>query len=91
MKTDHSTGRVRTHRARAEMPRERIEHVCQCGNTIRVVIEHYQRVQCKRCDATYWALQPRRNGPLVLFPFRKPIELATDDAVETVTFDNCTI
>jgi hypothetical protein len=30
-------------------------------------LEHYGKVKC-RCGRVYWALQPKRPGPLKLFP-----------------------
>lgn len=44
---------------------------CPCGKLHRVEAQHYDRMimECKR---PYWALQPKRNGPLVLFPHPGP-------------------
>ena len=41
---------------------------CACGKVHRVEAEHYDRIIVE-CGAKVWALQPRRGGPLVLFPW----------------------
>lgn len=51
-----------------EMPRQRIEFTCDCGHTIRVTIERYQKVRCQ-CQVIYWALQPTRHSGLELRPW----------------------
>lgn len=40
---------------------------CECGKRCGAYLEHYQLVRCGRCDRIYVALQPKRNGPLMLF------------------------
>jgi len=39
---------------------------CDCGQTHGATLGHYDRVEGS-CGKIYWALQPRRNGPFVLF------------------------
>ena len=41
---------------------------CSCGQKHGANLGHYDRVQGS-CGKVYWALQPKRNGPLVLFPW----------------------
>lgn len=74
------TGRVRLHRERDETPREVVQTTCDCGRPIVVNIEHYQRVACRDCGKIYWALQPKRNGPLVLFPWPGTHEMQREGA-----------
>ena len=44
---------------------------CPCGKVHRFDIAHYDRV-IVGCGRRYWALQPRRNGPLKMFPWPGP-------------------
>lgn len=41
---------------------------CDCGNAGMVRILHWQKVRCV-CNKVWWALQPKKNGPLKLFPW----------------------
>jgi len=40
---------------------------CACGAGGTALLRHYETVLC-RCGQTFWALRPRKNGPLVLVP-----------------------
>jgi len=41
---------------------------CQCGKKCGCYLRHYERVRCA-CDRVYWALRPKRNGPMQLWPW----------------------
>jgi hypothetical protein len=41
---------------------------CECGHKIGTYFRHYEIGRCS-CGRPYWALQPKRGGPLVLFPW----------------------
>jgi hypothetical protein len=45
-----------------------VQFACPCGKTHRFTVEHYDRV-IVQCGRPWWALQPKRNGPLVMFPW----------------------
>jgi len=44
---------------------------CACGSLHRFATKHYE-VSRVACGRFYWALQPRRNGNLQLFPWPGP-------------------
>jgi hypothetical protein len=48
-----------------------------CRRTLKVYVKHYEVFRCQ-CGAESWALQPKRDGSLVLFPHpnghAKPME-----------------
>ena len=44
---------------------------CPCLAVHCVTLQHYERVKVK-CGRIYWALQPKRGGPLELFPWPGP-------------------
>lgn len=47
--------------------RQQLSYRCgACGHRATVYIEHYGKTYCK-CGLTFWALQPRKGGPLKLF------------------------
>ncbi len=48
--------------------RQRLSIRCECGSHCGQTLAHYEIVKCN-CGNCYWALQPRRNGPLKLFPW----------------------
>lgn len=48
------------------MPSEWLTVKCKCGKTHSGEFTHYQIVRAK-CGRSYWALQPKRNGPMKLF------------------------
>jgi hypothetical protein len=50
------------------MVTETVSVKCPCGATHRFAVAHYDRVIVK-CRRLYWALQPKRSGPLALFPW----------------------
>ena len=39
---------------------------CRCGKKHGAYLKHYQVLRGS-CGAFFWALQPKREGPLVLF------------------------
>jgi hypothetical protein len=41
---------------------------CACGSVHHISVQHYDRVIVS-CGRPYWALQPKRNGPLRMFPW----------------------
>lgn len=45
--------------------------VCECGFRGGNYLRHYQVCRCV-CGRFYWALQPKRNGPLVAFAWEAP-------------------
>jgi hypothetical protein len=40
---------------------------CECGMSCGAYLSHYDVLKHDRCGRYYWALQPARSGPLVLF------------------------
>ena len=52
---------------RAQDNPETVTLVCGCGFKGHASQVHYGRVRCK-CGRLFWALRPRRDGPLVAFP-----------------------
>lgn|GEM_PF-4097585 len=42
---------------------------CDCRGKRGVKLGHYDIVRCPDCRCEFWALQPRRDGPLKLFPW----------------------
>ena len=38
---------------------------CDCGKKIGTYFRHYDVARCS-CGRAWWALQPKRNGPLAL-------------------------
>ena len=50
-------------------PKEQYVKVpCDCGRAGGQYLAHYELVRCD-CGKFFWALQPRRDGPLVAFPW----------------------
>jgi hypothetical protein len=41
---------------------------CECGRNGTVRLRHYELVRCE-CGLVYWALRPKRNGAMKLFPW----------------------
>jgi hypothetical protein len=41
---------------------------CECGAKGGQYLAHYSLVRCS-CGKYFWALQPKRGGPLVAFPW----------------------
>lgn len=50
---------------------ESLSVACPCGKTHTFCAGHYDRVLVS-CGRPYWALRPRRNGPLQLYPWPGP-------------------
>ncbi len=48
---------------------------CECGARIITEVGHYDIARCPKCDCRWWALQPKRNGPLKLFLWPGPTPL----------------
>lgn len=44
---------------------------CECGKGTGQYLNHYDLVRCS-CGVMYWALQPKRGGPLVAYPWPGP-------------------
>lgn len=42
--------------------------LCDCGHQCGQYLQHYGLVKCS-CDRVFWALRPKRNGPLILYPW----------------------
>ena len=45
-----------------------VASICRCGAGGGQYLGHWELLLC-RCQKMYWALQPERGGPLVLFPW----------------------
>jgi len=57
----------RAHQARSSVPEQWLSHECGfCGSKGGAYLMHYGLMRCS-CGKFYWALQPKRNGPMVLF------------------------
>lgn len=41
---------------------------CECGKSKMIFIRHWERIRCV-CGRIWFALQPKRNGKLKLFPW----------------------
>jgi hypothetical protein len=50
---------------------------CGCGRNGKARLAHYDIASCS-CGLRWWALQPKRNGPLVAYPFPNRIRLQED-------------
>jgi hypothetical protein len=42
---------------------------CDCRRKGTVKLGHYDVVRCPDCNCKFWAVQPERDGPLVLRPW----------------------
>lgn len=45
-----------------------VNSVCDCGSKGGAYLKHYQLLRCS-CGRMFWALRPKRNGPLVSYPW----------------------
>jgi len=55
-----------------ELQGQNCAYMCKCGKVHTVTgIVHYGKYLLS-CGAAVWALQPKRNGPLKLFPWPGP-------------------
>ena len=57
---------------RNRSPASRVRFECdECGtvSVSRGLVDHYDRFRCVKCGHWYWALWPKRGGPLVVFPW----------------------
>lgn len=52
---------------------------CPCGKSHCFMLGHYDKAVAK-CGRVYWALQPKRNGPLALYPWPGPMLTAKEFA-----------
>ena len=53
---------------RAPDPEQFFRVHCPCAGGGTVYLRHYERVRCE-CGRVYWALKPKRNEPMKLFPW----------------------
>jgi hypothetical protein len=54
----------------AALPEQQIRlHCDECDCTSNGKLAHYDVSRCPKCGKRYWALRPKRNGPLVLCPY----------------------
>jgi hypothetical protein len=51
---------------RAKMPKQWVPNICECGGG--AYLSHYDLMRCA-CGKWFWALRPKKNGPLVMFPW----------------------
>lgn len=42
--------------------------ICDCGPRVGQYLAHYDVMRCS-CGKFFWSLQPKRDGPLVMFPW----------------------
>ena len=45
---------------------------CDCPGRRGQYLRHYDKVRCPDCGLMFWALQPKRGGPLVSKPWPGP-------------------
>lgn len=45
-----------------------VPFACECGHKGGAYMNHYDLVRCS-CGKFFWALQPKRGGPLKSFPW----------------------
>ena len=48
---------------------QRIPLSCPCGARGTVTLKHWELFRCSKCGRFFWALQPKRPGPFVFFPW----------------------
>lgn len=51
---------------------ERVIYTCECGSKRQATAKRYERFNCGECGTFWWALRPKRNGPLVGFKWPGP-------------------
>ena len=49
----------------AKDPTQLVTHKCDCGYKGQARMNHYDLCQCNNCGVRWWALRPKRGGPLV--------------------------
>lgn len=54
---------------RNEIPEQHFTVPCDCARKGHVKLGHYDIVRCSGCGCEFWALQLKRNGPLVIVPY----------------------
>jgi hypothetical protein len=57
--------------ARRVMPEHYVSVQCDCGKKVGAYLKHYALMRCV-CGFIWWALQPKADGPLKLFPWPGP-------------------
>jgi hypothetical protein len=50
------------------IPEQHVFVDCECGKRHAAVVLHYSIMRTS-CQRHYWALQPKRGGPLVFYPW----------------------
>ncbi len=56
-------------KAKGVMQTQYVSFVCdRCSKRVGCNISHYGLMECM-CGKEWWALQPKRGGPLVAFPW----------------------
>jgi hypothetical protein len=50
------------------IPEQHFTVPCDYARKGSVKLGHYGVCRCPNCNCRFWALQPKRFGPLVLFP-----------------------
>jgi hypothetical protein len=48
--------------------RQRLFWTCECGSALSAWLNHYDVAHCD-CGRNWWALQPKRDGDLKIFPW----------------------
>jgi len=54
-----------------QVPAERLTVTCECG-AVHVFTLGWHEVGRAKCGHSFWALQPRKNGPLQIFLWPGP-------------------
>jgi hypothetical protein len=54
---------------RMEIPPQNFTVPCDCSRKGVVKLGHYEVARCPQCNCQFWAVQPKRNGPLVIRPW----------------------
>jgi hypothetical protein len=55
----------------AQVAQQHVTFECHCGRRYSGTVGHYDRV-LPDCNHPHWALQPKRGGPLVMYPWPGP-------------------
>jgi hypothetical protein len=55
----------------AALVEQQVTFECHCGKRYRTTVAHYDRLWLD-CGHPHWALQPKRGGPLVMYPWPGP-------------------
>lgn len=69
-------------KATSEIPTQTLTFACKCGRVhVMENIRHYDRIILE-CGRAVWALQPKRDGDLKLFPWPGPALTAREMAAK---------